>query len=58
MTDKERKISIMVSAFSVVLGLTSVAIGVISLLKKSGTADTASQCNIIPIGSLALLRRD
>ena len=57
MKNKEVNLGIVISSLSLVLGLSSVAIGVISLLKKD-SPDNASQCDVMPIGTLAILRRD
>lgn len=58
MQNKEINLGIVISTLSLVLGVSSVVIGVISLLRKPAATDTASQCEVIPIGSLAILRRD
>jgi hypothetical protein len=56
MKNKEVNLGIVISSLSLVLGLSSVAIGVISLLKRD-SSDTASQCDVT-IGTLAILRRN
>lgn len=58
MQNKEINLGIVISTLSLVLGVSSVVIGVISLLRRPAATDTSSQCNVIPIGSLAILRRD
>lgn len=58
MKNKEVNLGIVISSLSLVLGLSSVAIGVISLLKRTPPSDTASQCDVTPIGTLAMLRRN
>ena len=58
MKDKEVNLGIVISTLSLVLGVSSVVIGVISLLRRPAATVTASQCDVIPIGSLAILRRN
>ena len=58
MKNKEINLGIVISTLSLVLGVSSVVIGVISLLRRPAATDTSSQCNVTPIGSMAILRRN